>query len=78
MKRRVVSIDIMISWFWMRREGGGEKRTLFPDAVALNPGGSGIPVDFGFATGGLLRSITHCGGGGGGADIFAVLKSIYA
>lgn len=52
--------------------------TLFPEDAALNPGGSGIPVDFGFAGGGLLRSITHCGGGGGGDDIVAVLSSIYA
>jgi len=51
---------------------------LFPEDAALNPGGSGIPVDFGFAMGGLLRSITHCGGGGGGDDIFAVSRSIYA
>jgi hypothetical protein len=39
--------------------------TLLP--VDVNPGGSGIPLDFGFAAGGELRSITHCGGGGGAA-----------
>lgn len=39
--------------------------------VDVNPGGSGIPVDFGFAAGGELRSMTHCGGGGG-ADISTV------
>ena len=50
--------------------------TLFEDA-ALNPGGSGIPVDFGFATGGLLRSITHCGGGGGRDDIVVLLSPTY-
>ena len=35
-----------------------------------------MPVDLGFAVGGLLRSITHCGGGGGGADIFEKLYSM--
>ena len=55
-----------------------ERRALFPVVGALNPGGSGIPVDFGFAVGGLLRSITHCGGGGRGDDIFGVLQSVYA
>jgi hypothetical protein len=37
--------------------------------VEVNPMGSGMPLDFGFACGGLLRSSTHCGGGGGGASI---------
>jgi len=41
-----------------------ETATLVPDGVAVNPGGSGIPADFGFAAGGKLRSMTHCGGGG--------------
>lgn len=40
---------------------------LLPVDVDVNPGGSGIPLDFGFAAGGELRSMTHCGGGGGGA-----------
>jgi len=31
----------------------------------VNPGGSGIPAALGFGAGGLLRSTTHCGGGGG-------------
>jgi hypothetical protein len=56
--------------------GKEERRTLFPEDAALNPGGSGIPVDLGFAAGGLLRSITHCGGGGGGDDMSAGLWSI--
>lgn len=39
--------------------------TLLPPTAAVNPGGSGMPVAFGFPTGGLFRSTTHCGGGGG-------------
>jgi hypothetical protein len=39
---------------------------LLPEAAAVNPGGSGMPVAFGFVMGGLFKSITHCGGGGGG------------
>lgn len=33
--------------------------TLLPVEVAVNPGGSGIPADFGFAIGGEFRSMTH-------------------
>lgn len=43
--------------------------TLFPDAAAVNPGGSGMLVDFDFAVGGELRSRTHCGGGGSAISI---------
>lgn len=42
--------------------------TFPPVAAAVNPGGSGILVVF-FATGGELRSRTHCGGGGEGPAI---------
>ncbi len=42
-----------------------EVLALLPKAAAVNPGGSGMLVAFGFVTGGLFRSITHCGGGGG-------------
>jgi hypothetical protein len=47
---------------------GGWKRvlTLLPKAAGVNPGGSGMLVFLGFVIGGLLRSRTHCGGGGGG------------
>jgi hypothetical protein len=38
--------------------------TLFEEADAVYPGGSGMPADFGFEMGGVLRSTTHCGGGG--------------
>jgi hypothetical protein len=58
------------------KPGEVDRQTLFPEVAALNPGGSGIPVDFGFAGGGLLRSITHCGGGGGGADIFEGVQRV--
>jgi hypothetical protein len=47
---------------------------LLPDA-AVNPGGSGMPEDLGFETGGELRSMTHCGGGGGGDAISAFFVS---
>lgn len=33
--------------------------TLLPVDAAVNPGGSGIPADFGFAVGGEFRSMTH-------------------
>jgi hypothetical protein len=38
--------------------------TLFEEEEAVYPGGSGMPADFGFEMGGVLRSTTHCGGGG--------------
>lgn len=44
-----------------------EARDITLLTVDVNPGGSGIPVGFGFAAGGELRSMTHCGGGGGAA-----------
>jgi hypothetical protein len=49
-------------------EDDGMERVLalLPKAPAVNPGGSGMPVAFGFVMGGLFKSITHCGGGGGG------------
>lgn len=47
----------------MVRDGA---HTLLPIAAAVKPGGSGMPVDFGFVIGGLFKSITHCGRGGGG------------
>jgi hypothetical protein len=43
--------------------------TLPPVDVEVYPGGSGIPADFGFAVGGVFRSMTHCGGGGGAAIV---------
>lgn len=46
--------------------------TLPVTAVAVNPGGSGIPAVF-LATGGESRSSTHCGGEGRGASIVADL-----
>jgi hypothetical protein len=45
---------------------------LLPEEA--NPGGSGIPVDFGFECGGLFKSMTHCGGGGG--DTISVTASL--
>lgn len=48
----------------MRR--GPRRSTLLPTDGAVYPGGSGMPVDFGFIIAGVLRSMTHCGGGGGG------------
>lgn len=43
--------------------------TLLPEKAVEYPGGSGMPADFGFVRGVVLRSITHCGGGGGSAAI---------
>ena len=39
---------------------------LLPKAAAVNPGGSGMLVAFGFVMGGLFKLITHCGGGDSG------------
>jgi hypothetical protein len=39
--------------------------SLLPKAAGVYPGGSGRPVLLGFVTGGVFKSITHCGGGGG-------------
>jgi hypothetical protein len=47
---------------------------LLPVAAAVNPGGSGMPAVFGLVTGGLFKSMTHCGGGGGISICFDIFS----
>lgn len=48
----------------------------FPLNAAVYPGGSGIPVDFGFDIGGALRSMTHWGGVGVGTEAADMLEEV--